>query len=106
MKQSVTHHLSKDGALSIATDALKSYEKQYVEFQPRIRWLTRYEAEISFNVKGMKLTGSIEIDAHKIWLNMDVPFFLLPFKQRALDVIHSEITSWLRLAHSALASEA
>ena len=106
MKQSVTHHLSRDGALSIAIDALKSYEKKYVEYQPRIRWLTLYEAEISFHVKGMKLKGSIEIDVQKIWLDMDIPFFLLPFKQQALAVIHAEISQWLNMADVAAASQA
>ena len=106
MKQSITHHLSRDGALFIATDALKSYEKKYAEHQPKIRWLTRYEAEISFQVKGLKLNGSIEIDMHKIWLDMDIPFFLLPFKQQALAVIHSEISQWLKTADMAAASQA
>ncbi|HEX7645521.1 MAG TPA: polyhydroxyalkanoic acid system family protein [Burkholderiaceae bacterium] len=104
MKQAIAHHLSKDEALSVAIDAFHSYEKKYAEYQPRLRWMTRYEAEVSFAIKGMKLKGSIAIDAHKIWLGMDIPFLLLPFKRLALDVIHAEITGWLRLAHSASAA--
>jgi hypothetical protein len=100
MKQCVTHRLSKEDALSIATDALKSYVKRYVEYQPKIQWLNRYEAEISFKFKGIKLKGSIEIDDEKIWLDMDIPFLLLPFKHQALNVIHSEITSCLKLAQT------
>jgi hypothetical protein len=106
MKQAIAHYLGKDEALSAATDAFHSYEKEYGEYQPRIRWLTRYEAEVSFIIKGMKLKSSIEIDAHQIRLGMDIPFLLLPFKRQALDVIQAEITSRLRLASSRFASRA
>lgn len=100
MKQSVTHHLTKDGALSTTIEALESYEKKYRDYQPKILWLTKYSAEITFKLKGAQLKGLIEIDDHNIWLDMDIPFLFRPFKSQALNIIRHEITTWLKLAHT------
>ena len=52
-------------------------------------------AEISFNVKGMSLSGTLEVQPKAIEMDLDVPFLLKPFKGTAISVIEEEIKSWL-----------
>jgi hypothetical protein len=52
-------------------------------------------ADISFQVKGMKLNGSLEVSSNDIEMDLDVPFVLRPFKGKALGVIEDEIKKWI-----------
>ena len=100
MKHSVSHDLGQDRAKQAAEAAIKSYTEKFAKFQPRTQWVTPQRAEISFNVKGISLSGAIEVRATTIDLDMDVPFLLRPFKNQALSVIEGEIREWIDKARA------
>ena len=44
------------------------------------------------------LSGSLEVLARSIEMDLDVPFLLRPFKGQALSVIEGEINEWIQKA--------
>jgi len=95
MKHSVPHDLGQERAKQAAEAALKSYAQKFAKYHPQTRWIGDKRAEISFNVKGMSLSGSIDVQPTTIDLDMDVPFLLRPFKNQAISVIEGEIREWI-----------
>jgi hypothetical protein len=95
MKHAVPHDLGPDRAKKVAESAISSYEKRFEKYQAKARWTSPSKAEISFNVKGMSISGTLEVLAKTIEMDLDVPFLLKPFKGTAIGVIEEEIKSWL-----------
>jgi hypothetical protein len=95
MKHAVPHDLGPDRAKKVAESAIASYEKRFEKYHAKARWTSPTRAEISFNVKGMSLSGTLEVQAKAIEMDLDVPFLLRPFKGTAISVIEEEIKSWL-----------
>jgi hypothetical protein len=100
MKHSVPHDLGQERAKQAAEAAIASYAQKFAKFNPQTRWVTPSRADISFNVKGIGLNGSLEVHPTSIDLDMDVPFLLRPFKSQALSVIETEIRAWIDKARA------
>jgi hypothetical protein len=100
MKHSVSHDLGLDRAKQAAEAAIKSYGQKFAKYNPQTRWVSPNRADISFTVKGISLSGSLEVQAKSIDLDMDVPFLLRPFKNQALSVIEGEIREWIDKARA------
>ena len=100
MKHSVPHDLGQERAKKAAEAALASYTQKFAKYRPSAQWLSANKAQISFSVKGMTLSGSMEIQPTTIDLDMDVPFLLRPFKNQALGVIEGEIREWIDKARA------
>jgi hypothetical protein len=95
MKHSVSHDLGQQRAKLAAQAAIAAYEQKFAKYHPKTRWVNDSRADISFSVKGISLSGSIEVREHSIDLDMDVPFLLRPFKNQAISVIEGEIREWI-----------
>ncbi len=95
MKHSVPHDLGQERAKKVTEQALGSYATKFAKYSPTTTWTTPTQAKISFSVKGMTLSGSVEILEKSIDLNLDVPFLLRPFQGQAIGVIEGEIKEWL-----------
>ena len=100
MKHSVSHDLGQERAKQAAEAAIKSYGEKFAKYHPQTRWVTPNRAEISFTVKGIHLSGSIEVREREIDLDMEVPFLLRPFKSQAISVIEGEIREWIDKARA------
>ena len=100
MKHSVSHDLGQERAKQAAEAAIKSYGEKFAKYRPQTRWVTPNRAEIAFTVKGIHLSGSIEVRERAIDLDMDVPFLLKPFKSQAISVIEGEIREWIDKARA------
>lgn len=100
MKHTVQHDLGQARARQVADAAFASYQKRFSQYSPKATWVSDRRAEISFNVKGMKLNGNVEVGPSTIDMDLDVPFLLRPFKGKALGVIEEEIRSWIDKANS------
>jgi hypothetical protein len=100
MKHSVPHDLGQQRAKLAAQAAIAAYEQKFAKYQPKTRWVTDSRADISFSVKGLNLSGSIEVLDRSIDLDMDVPFLLRPFKNQAIGVIEAEIREWIDKARA------
>jgi hypothetical protein len=98
MKHSVPHDLGQERAKKVAESALSSYAQKYSNYNPTVTWTTPNRAELSFKVKGMSISGVVEVLARSIDLDIDVPFLLRPFKSQALSVIDGEINDWIKKA--------
>src|SRR4051812_27398035 len=98
MKHSVPHDLGQERAKKVAESALSTYSQKYANYNPKVTWTSANTADISFKVKGLSLSGSLEVLDRSIDLDMDVPFLLRPFKSQALGVIEGEIKDWIKKA--------
>ena len=98
MKHSVPHDLGQERAKKVAESALAAYAQKYANYHAQVNWKGPNRADISFKVKGMSLSGSLEVLDRSIDLDMDVPFLLRPFKSQALGVIEGEINEWIKKA--------
>jgi len=98
MKHSVPHDLGQERAKKVAESALATYAQKYSNYSPQVTWKGPNKADISFKVKGMALSGSLEVLDKSIDLDIDVPFLLKPFKSQALGVIEGEIKEWIKKA--------
>ncbi|MEI9936359.1 MAG: polyhydroxyalkanoic acid system family protein [Pseudomonadota bacterium] len=98
MKHSVPHDLGQERAKKVAESALAAYAQKYANYNPQVTWKGPNKADISFKVKGMALSGSLEVLDKSIDLDIDVPFLLRPFKSQALGVIEGEINEWIKKA--------
>jgi hypothetical protein len=95
MKHSVSHDLGQERAKKVTEAALNSYAEKFAKYSPKTTWTGPSSAKISFSVKGMTLTGGVEIKDKSIDLDLDVPFLLRPFQGQAVSVIEGEIRAWL-----------
>lgn len=98
MKHVVNHDLGQARAKEVAQSALSSYQEKFAKYHPEVRWQTDNKANIAFKIKGMTLSGSLEVLDKSIEMDLDVPFMLRPFKSQALGVIEGEIQEWIKKA--------
>jgi len=98
MKHAVPHDLGQDLAKKVADAAFASYARKFGKYNPKSTWISPNRANISFSVKGMTLTGALEVTASAIEMDLDVPFLLKPFKGTAISVIEGEIKEWIQKA--------
>ena len=95
MKHTVNHDLGQERAKKVTESALTTYAEKFSKYSPKTSWVGPNKANISFSVKGMSLSGSVEVKDKTIELDLDVPFLLKPFQGQAISVIEGEIKSWL-----------
>jgi len=98
MRDTFEHELPKDKAKRATQKAIDSYKERFEKYNPTAEWVSDDEAEISFSAKGMTLDGRLQLTDEEIVMEMDVPFLLKPFKNKALDVIEEEIDKWVEKA--------
>jgi hypothetical protein len=98
MKHQIAHDLEESVAKQVAVRAFESYQKRFAGYQPKMRWTGDKDAHIEFNVKGLKLDGSIGIRPRAIELDLDVPFVFRLFKSKAIEVIEREVKNWIAKA--------
>jgi hypothetical protein len=95
MKHSVRHGLGKEGAKRAVVAAFSSYAERFAKYQPVATWTSDDRAEVSFSAKGITLGGSLVIGENTIDLDLDVPFLLRPFKDKAVSAVEKEIGAWV-----------
>jgi hypothetical protein len=98
MKHAVPHDLGQDLAKKVAEAAFASYAQKFSRYSPKADWTSPKHANISFSVKGMTLSGALEVSDKTIEMDLDVPFLLKPFKGTAIGVIEDEIRAWIAKA--------
>jgi hypothetical protein len=96
----VPHDLSFDLAKKAADAALQSYKQRFPDYDPQVTWSDEKTAHVALKAKGMAMKGIFEINADNIAMDMEVPFLLKPFKQKALEVIEEQIKMWIAKAKS------
>jgi hypothetical protein len=95
MQHTVPHDLSVAQARSAADHALASYQERFPQYRPTVTWTEPTKATVEFHVTGMSFNGLFEIRPREISMELEVPFLLRPFKNKALEVIEGEIRAWV-----------
>ena len=98
MKHSVPHDIGQEKAKKAAEAALAQYSQKFAKYNPKTNWVSDSKANISFTIKGMTLSGVIEVLPSSIDMDLDVPFLFRPFKSQAMNVIEGEIKAWINKA--------
>lgn len=91
----IRHDLDRDLARRVTRKALESYRERFQEYSPAGRWLNDDHAQVQFTVLGRTLTGSVEVLARDVALELEVPLVFRPFRGVALKVIEDEIQQWI-----------
>lgn len=97
-KHSIPHNLSPELARKVTDKAFETYAKKFESYSPTAEWVSDTKSNIGFSAKGMKLSGVIELKPKSVDLELDVPFLLRPFKDRAIKIIDEEIRGWISKA--------
>lgn len=98
MKHKIKHDFNLDLAVKITELALSTYQEKYSQYKPMKKWTSLQRVELSFNVNGFNILGSIDVGVKSIDLKFDLPFLLLPFKQKAISIVESEFVIWIAKA--------
>lgn len=106
VKHTIEHPLSIDLAKKATEKAFESYAERFAKYNPTADWTGPHAADVGFEVKGVKLGGSIVLREGAIDLDMKVPFVFKPFRSKALDVIEREIKEWIERAKEGELDEA
>jgi hypothetical protein len=95
----LNHEVPHDLELSLAhhcvDKAFESYRARFADYSPTMSWASENLAKVGFNAKGIKLSGSIAVKPKTIELELEVPFLLRIFKNKALEIIEEEIKMWV-----------
>ena len=100
MKHIVAHELSDTLARRATDKAWESYSRQYAKYEPRAEWVDDSNARIQFTAKGITVAGVLELRPGEIGVDLDVPFLLRPFKNKAIAKVESEIQLWIAKANA------
>lgn len=95
MKHSVPHSLGIEVAKQAAENALAAYSERFSDYNPTVTWPTETNAQVSFKIKTLVLSGQFETLPEEISIEMEVPLMLRPFRAKALEVVEREIRQWL-----------
>ena len=100
MKHVIAHDLDVLTARKVADRAFAEYKGRYPQYHPTLQWSSDRRAEVSFNAKGLKLQGAMEVAEKEIAIDLDVPFLLRPFRSKAIEVIEREVKVWIGRAQA------
>ena len=95
MKHSISHDLDAATARRVAERALSSYQTRFPDADPRVTWTDAKTAELQFKIKGVKLSGTVVLQAKTIEVELDVPLLFRPFRKKAISVVEQEILKWI-----------
>lgn len=100
MKHVIQHDLDLPTAKRVVDRAFAEYKSRFPDYQPSLSWVSDQRADVSFNARGVKLSGSMSIEPKSIALDLDVPFLFRPFQKMAIEVIDREVRTWLAKARA------
>jgi hypothetical protein len=98
LRHSVKHQLSPEQLRLAVRKFAEEYCERFREYATTAVWLNEDTVEVRFKVKGIKLSGTLELGPSDIGVEMDVPFALTFFRARAVRAIEDEVTPWLERA--------
>jgi hypothetical protein len=95
MKHYIAHSLDLPLAKKATVKAFEGYKKRFTDYNPTEKWTSETRCEIGFSAKGIKLSGTIELEPKRIALELEVPFLLKMFQSKAISIIEEEINEWV-----------
>jgi hypothetical protein len=98
LRHSVKHQLSPEQLRLAVRKFAEEYCERFREYATVAEWLNEDKVEVRFKVKGIKLSGTLELLPGEIGITMDVPFAFNLFRSRAVRAIEDEVRPWLERA--------
>jgi hypothetical protein len=100
VKHTIRHDLPLDLALRTARAAVEHYRTRYARFEPKVRWIDEHKATIAFVAKRVPVEVCVDIRPGAIDIDIEVPFLLRIFRQRAIDRVEADFAGWLTRARA------
>jgi hypothetical protein len=100
VKHSIKHDLTPEQLRLAVRKFADVYCERFAEYHTTAEWLDPDRVEVRFKVKGVKLSGTLELMPHEIGIDMDVPMLFQLFKSRAVKAIEETVTPWLDKARA------
>lgn len=97
-KHVITHDLDLDLARKVTDKAFETYAEKFKDYSPTADWVSETKSNITFNAKGIKVNGAVELKPKAVELELEVPLLLRPFRKRAVAIIDEEIRGWIAKA--------
>ncbi|MGF1469867.1 MAG: polyhydroxyalkanoic acid system family protein [Sandaracinaceae bacterium] len=95
IKHEIRHGLEPELARHAINHAMDGYRERFADFQPTFEWMNPDVGSFSFTALAVTTRGSLEIEGPLIYVDVEVPFLLRPFKGKAIDVIDREVRRWV-----------
>lgn len=81
---------------ALIDEAMAFYKARYPRYSPMLSWLAPDRAEASVHVRGLTLSGQLELRPDALEVAVEVPFLLRPFQKMAIARVEQEVARWLR----------
>lgn len=100
MKYYIDHDLSPELAKKAALAAADRYTEKFAKYDAKTTWIDDKHAKITFNVKGIHVGATMDLEPKRIGVDMEVPLLLRPFKSKAIAVVEDTVKKWIDKAHA------
>lgn len=96
----IRHDLDDDLARRTANAAIEYYRSRYARYSPRVTWVDDKRARIEFVARHIRLEVGVALSPGAIEIEMEVPFLLRVFRQKAIDRVEADVAGWLQRARA------
>jgi hypothetical protein len=76
------------------------YCERFAEYGTTAEWVSPDRVEVHFKVKGVRLSGTLELLPQQLDIDMNVPLPFRLFKSRAVAAIEEQVSPWLARARA------
>jgi len=91
----IPHTLSMTELTENAKKAIAEYTTKYAQYEPQFSWEGDSKISLKFSTKGISIQGIVLLSPKELKLELDVPFLLRMFKNKAIEIIDKEAQKWL-----------
>jgi hypothetical protein len=98
VRHSIKHDLPPEALRLAVRKFAETYCERYQQYDTTAEWHGEDRVEVRFKVKGIKLSGMLQLLPHELAIDMDVPLPLQLFRGRAIRTIEETVTPWLEAA--------
>lgn len=99
MQHIIEHDLSPELAKKAAEKAAEYYTQKWEKYDAKANWASDTHVDITFNVKGVSVAASVDMQPGRAVVEMQkVPLLLRPFKNKALDAVEKTLIKWIAKA--------
>ncbi len=95
MRHVIKHDLTPEQLRLAVRKFADVYCERFAEYNTTAEWLGDDHVEVRFKVKGVRLSGKLELLVDEIGIDMEVPLPLRLFKSRAVSAIEEQVVPWL-----------
>jgi hypothetical protein len=95
MRHSIKHALSPEQLRLAVSKFAEVYCQRFQEYGTTAEWKTEDRMEVQFKVKGIRLSGALDLRPDEISIDMDVPLPFHLFRSRAVKTIEETVQPWL-----------